>query len=78
MTTEVGALSLAGWVGSARGDKRYGGKWVWLAGRGRCTKFSIVITRQAAGSNGRCASTGGFLVSNYKINSDGQLSKARD
>jgi len=33
----MGALAAAGWVWSARGDTRYGGKWAWLAGRGPCT-----------------------------------------
>jgi len=41
--TEVGALSACGWLGvrvcaTARVvGSRYGGKWAWLAGRGRCT-----------------------------------------
>jgi len=37
--TEVGALSadaVAG-CGLCMVDTRYGGKWAWLAGRGRCT-----------------------------------------
>ena len=36
----MGALAAAGWARSARGDPRYGGKWAWLAGRGRCTASS--------------------------------------
>jgi len=55
----MGAIAAASWAGSARGDPRYGGKWAWLARR---------IARQAAGRNGRCALTGGFLV---LINGDG-------
>jgi len=48
------ALAAAGWAGSARGETRYGGKWAWLA--------CAVVARQAAGRNGRCASTEGFLA----------------
>jgi len=39
----MGALAAADWAGSARGvggETRYGGKWAWLAGRGRCTASS--------------------------------------
>jgi len=43
VTTEVGALSVAGWVESARGDTHYGGKWAWLIGRGRCKEFTVGI-----------------------------------
>jgi len=41
--TEVRALYgrlSGGCEWSARGDTRYGGKWAWLAGRGRCTASS--------------------------------------
>jgi len=31
----MGALVAAGCARSARGDPRYGGKWAWLARRGR-------------------------------------------
>ena len=41
--TEMRALAVAGWAGSAPGDTRYGGKWVWLAGRGHCTEFSVGV-----------------------------------
>jgi len=34
------ALAAAGWAGYARGETRYGGKWAWLALRGRCTASS--------------------------------------
>jgi len=37
------ALAAAGWAGSARGDTRYGGKWVWLAVRGRYTASSWAV-----------------------------------
>jgi len=43
----MGALAAAGWAGSARGDTRYGGKWAWLAGRGRCT-----VSRQLGAKGG--------------------------
>jgi len=36
----MGALAAAGCAWSARGDPRYGGKWAWLARRGRCTASS--------------------------------------
>jgi len=36
----MGALAAAGWAGSARGETRYGSKWAWLAGYGRCTASS--------------------------------------
>jgi len=36
-----GRLSCGRLGGSARGDTRYGGKWAWLAGRGRCTASSL-------------------------------------
>jgi len=36
----MGALAAAGWAGSVRGETRYGSKWVWLAGYGRCTASS--------------------------------------
>jgi len=36
----MGALAAAGCAWSARGDPRYGGKWAWLARRGRSTASS--------------------------------------
>jgi len=36
----MGALAAAGCAWSARGDPRYGGKWAWLASRGRSTANS--------------------------------------
>jgi len=36
----MGALAAAGCAWSARGDPHYGGKWAWLARRGRCTASS--------------------------------------
>ena len=41
-------------------DTRYGGKWAWLAGRGRCTAADL---RGRLGATGQCASSGGVLVS---------------
>jgi len=38
----MGALAAAGCAWSARGDPRYGGKWAWLARRGRSTASSWV------------------------------------
>jgi len=41
---EVRALHghLSCWEGSARGETRYGEKWAWLAGHGRCMASSWV------------------------------------
>jgi len=36
----MGVLAAAGCAWSARSDPGYGGKWAWLARRGRCTASS--------------------------------------
>jgi len=66
----MGALAAADCTWSARDNTYCCGKWAWLAGHGCCTKFSVGIAggswslhgKQAAGCNGRCASTMCFLV----------------
>ena len=52
----MGALAAAGCAWSARGAKVGSGR-VWL---------DAVVARQAAGRNGRCASTGGFRTLQFK------------